>query len=182
MSCGTHPLVGKSLSKKLLRLRKQGRIVTPGDIFHAGLISRDQLRSLEHYWHGSTIIKPLLKTVAVKGGRIFVGESFTLEFDWVAGIVSRPEILSLNVRFPSGRRSEFHVRLSKANQEAHSLSLPGFVSGESGEFYVLATLRDTAGGVSRQSAIFNVFTRNPVQMYVTPQFLTQSGIFRCSKI
>jgi hypothetical protein len=170
-----HPLVGKKLSKRLVRLRKDGRIATPGDVFHAGLINRSELRSLEHYSHGSAIIKPLLKTIAVKGERIFVGETFSLEFDWVAGIVSGPEILSLNMRFPSGRRSEMHVRLSKANQESGRVSVPGFVSGESGEFYVLATLRDGAGGVSRQSAIFNVFTRNPVQMFVTPQFITQSG-------
>jgi hypothetical protein len=171
----SHPLVGKALSKKLLRLRKQRPIVTPGDVFHAGLISRDELRSFQHYSHGSSIIKPLLKTIEVKGGRLFVGESFSLEFSWVATATARPEILSLNVRFPSGRRSEIHLRLSRNNQESGLLSVPGFVSGESGEFYVLATLRDGAGGVSQQSAIFNVFTRNPVQMFVTPQYLTKSG-------
>ena len=170
-----HPLIGKGLAKKLLRMRKEGSIVTPGDVFHAGLINRSELRSLEHYAHGSAIIKPFLKTLDVKGGSIFVGESFSLEFAWVGSSAPRAEILSLNLRFPSGRRSEVHVRLSKANQESGSVSVPGFVSAESGEFYVLATLRDAAGGVSRQSAIFNVFTRNPVQMFVTPQFLTQSG-------
>jgi len=68
-----------------------------------------------------------------------------------------------------------HMRLSKKDVDTKEITLRGFVSGESGELYVLGILRDEAGRVSQRSALFGVFTRNPVQIFISPQFLTQSG-------
>ncbi|MFM9842503.1 MAG: reprolysin-like metallopeptidase [Dongiaceae bacterium] len=170
-----HPLFGRKLAAKLVRLRKQGRIASPEDLFHGKLITREQLSRLQSYTFGKLQLRPLLQAIEIDGPRLYVDERFALHFSWLKSAAIRPEILSVAVRFPSGRRSEIHVRLSNRDLKRGELSLPGFLSGESGEFYVMATLRDGEGGVSRQSAIFGVFTRNPVQIFVTPQFMTQSG-------
>jgi hypothetical protein len=170
-----HPLIGKALASKLIRLRKKRRVATPGDLFTAGLIDYDQLRSLACFSFGAVHLRPLLRQIGIGGPRLYVDEEFALRFTWLTPAGVRPAILSVAVRFPSGRTAEIHVRPSQRDLETGELTLPGFSSGESGELYVLATLRDEAGGVSRQSALFGVFTRNPVQLFVTPQHLTQSG-------
>ena len=170
-----HPLIGRALAAKLVRHRKAGRILTPEDLFHAGLVDRGQLRNLDSFAFGVVPIRPLLRSIEIAGRRLYVDEEFALRFAWLKSAAAVPEILTIAVRFPSGRVSEIHIRLSKKEVESGELVVAGFASGESGEFYVLATLRDSAGGVSRQSAVFGVFTRNPVQIFVTPQYLTQSG-------
>ena len=170
-----HPLIGRRLATKLVNFRKQGRIVSPADLYHAGLIDYGLLRKLEACTFGREAIRPLMQGIEIDGRHLYVDEAFALRFTWLATAAVSPVILSVEVRFPSGHTSKLHVRLSKRDIKAGQLTLPGVSSGESGEFYVLATLRDPAGGVSRQSAIFGVFTRNPVQIYVTPQYFTQSG-------
>jgi hypothetical protein len=171
-----HPLIGKALAAKLLRLRKTVRILTPEDLLHAGVVSEFQLQRLRPHAFGAARLRPLLRTIRIAGPRVHVDEPFALDFEWLRATAVRAVILSLQIRFPSGRVAELDIRLSPQEIEAGRLSMPGFVSGESGDLYVLATLRDAAGGVSRQSAGFGVFTRNPVQIFVTPQFLTQSGV------
>ncbi len=170
-----HPLVGRLLATQLARLRKGGRITTPADLFHAGVVDRNRLRMLDACSYGATPLRPLVTRVGIEGKHLYVGEAFPLHFAWLKKTTSKPVILSVQVRFPSGRVSALNVRLSAEHLAAGGITLPGFSSGESGELYVLATLRDDAGQVSRLSAVFGVFTRNPVQMFVTPQFFTQSG-------
>jgi hypothetical protein len=170
-----HPLIGKRLAEALVRFRKKGRIASPADLYHAGVIDRNQLRRLEASTFGATAIRPLLTRIEIDGPRLYVDEPFSLRFAWLAPTGIKPVILSVEVRFPSGLVSEIHVRLSKQDLEAGRLTLPGFSSGESGELYILATLRDESGRVSQLSEVFGVFTRNPVQFFVTPEYSTQSG-------
>ncbi len=171
-----HPLIGKALAAKLTALRAAGRIETPSDLLHAGLVDTKALRALEQFTFGRTPVRPLLRPIVTdaKGG-LYVDEEFALRLSWVVGAAAVPEILSVAVRFPSGRRSEVYVRLADRYVASDQFVVPGFVSGESGELYVLATLRDSRGRVSQQSALFTVVTRNPVQMFVSPSFTTQSG-------
>lgn len=169
-----HPLIGKSLTAKLLALRAARRIETPGDLID--VVGLKRVRALEQFTFGRTPLRPLLRPIATDARRgLYVDEEFALRASWVAGAAGVPEILSVAVRFPSGRRAEVHVRLTDGDVAAGELVLPGFVSGESGELYVLATLRDSRGRVSRQSALLTVVTRNPVQLFVTPSYSTQSG-------
>jgi len=170
-----HPLIGKALSSKLLRLRRKVRIDTPDQLLHAGLVDEARVRQLRAYAFGATPLHPLLRGIGIEGRRLYVDEPFALHFEWLRATAVRASILSLSLRFPSGRVAELDIRLSPKEIEACRLAVPGFASGESGDLYVLATLRDAAGGISRQSARFGVFTRNPVQVFVSPQFLTQSG-------
>ena len=169
------PFIGKRVAEAILRLRKKGRIATPADLYHAGVIELTQLWKFEARTIGATPIPPLLTNVEIDGPHLYVDEPFSLQFAWSAAAFVKPVILTVEARFPSGNTSVFHVRLSERDLKAGRLKLPGFASGESGEFYVLATLRDEAGGVSQLSAVFGVFTRNPVQIFVTPEFFTQSG-------
>jgi hypothetical protein len=170
-----HPYIGKAVASKLIRYRQKSKIVTPRELLHAGLVDEKNARRLEAFSYGQARLRSLLERIQIEGLRLYVDEEFSIRFSWLKGAPTPPEILSIAVRFPSGQRSEIHIRLSKDEVAAGEMVVPGFSSGESGEFYVLATLRDSAGTVSRQSAVFGVFTRNPVQIFVTPQYLTQSG-------
>jgi hypothetical protein len=170
-----HPLIGKTLAAKLVRYRQKHKIVTPHELLHKGLLDEKKARLLEAYSYGQARLRSLLKAIRIDGPRLYVDEEFSLHFSWVKGSAAPPEILSIAVRFPSGQRSEIHIQLTTKEIEEGELVVPGFSSGESGELYVLGTLRDAAGAVSRQSAMFGVFTRNPVQIFVTPQYFTQSG-------
>lgn len=167
--------IGKRLASKLIALRKDGVILTPADLYHAGLIGRRQLAALETCTFGDILLRPMMQHIGIECPRIYVDEAFALNLTWLPSPALSPAILSVEVRFPSGRSSTVHVRLSSVDIKAGQLTLPGFSSGESGELYVLATLRDEGGGVSNHSAVFGVFTRNPVQIFVTPDYFTQSG-------
>jgi hypothetical protein len=170
-----HPNIGKHLATRIARFRKRGRIATAADLYFAGIIDRDELRKLEASVFGTTPIRPLLTRIEIDGPRLYVDELFSLHLVWLAPTGVKPVMLSVQIRFPSGRISTTNVRLLKRNLKAGRLTLPNFSSGESGELYVLVTLRDEAGGASQLSALFGVFPRNPVQMFVTPDYLTQSG-------
>lgn len=171
-----HPLIGKVRATHLLSLRDSGPIETPADLVHAGVVGARLLPSLDQYTFGRTPLRPLLTEVALAGAtEAYVDEDLTLVFSWVPGAAARPEILSVRVRFPSGRRATIHVRLSERDVAAGRLEVPGVASTESGELYLLATLRDSRGRVSQLSTIIDVFTRNPVQIFVTPSHATQSG-------
>jgi len=171
----SHPLIGKSLSTRIVRLRKSKPIQSPADLFHAGIINRTQLRRFESYTFGKMALRPLVQSIKTTLPRLYVADDFELRVTWLKSLAIQPEILSLDVRFPSGHRAQIHTRLEEKSIASGEIVIPGFASGESGEVSVLATLRDTAGGVSRQTATFGVFTHNPVQMFVTPQYMTQSG-------
>jgi hypothetical protein len=170
-----HPFIGKALAAKLIRLRRRTRIDTPEDLLHAGVVNPAHMQRLSAHAFGAAKLRPLMCGISFEGPRLYVDEPFALRFEWLRPSAAPAAILSLSLRFPSGRVAELDTRLEPKEIEAGELSIPGFVSGESGDLYVLATLRDAAGGVSRQSVRFGVFTRNPVQIFVSPQFLTQSG-------
>jgi hypothetical protein len=170
-----HPMIGPDLARQIARLRRARRITTPAELFHENHVTRAQLAELEGFAVGTVKLRPLLRRIAVDRRRLYVGERFTLRFEWDRSGVAAPEILSVAVRFPSGARREEHYRVPTGAVRTGRFAIPGFASGESGEVYVLASLRDDSGRVSRQAALFGVFTRNPVQIFVTPQFLTQSG-------
>jgi hypothetical protein len=170
-----HPLIGRSIAAEIIDFRKEKPIATPADIYYAGLIDSQLLRKFETSTFGEVKIQPLMQLIEIDGLCLYIDEPFSLHFSWLSPTGLKPLILSVKVRFPSGRTSTLNVRLSEENIEAGQVTLPGFLSGESGELYVLATLRDEAGGVSQLSSIFGVFTHNPVQMYLTPDYFTQSG-------
>jgi hypothetical protein len=167
--------ISTALATKIVNFRKRRRIASPVQLYHAGLIDLQQVPRFQAYTFGEAPIRPLMQRIEIGGTHLYVDEEFALQFAWLTPSVLKPVILSLHVRFPSGRSYEMHVRLSRKHVKAGRVTLPGFSSGESGELYVLASLRDEAGGVSRQSAIFGVFTRNPVQIFVKPDYFTQSG-------
>jgi len=171
-----HPLIGKALASRLIAFRRKQRIITPGDLFQARLVDGHKERLFDSFTFGAARLRPLLLGIDTDGPRLYVNEEFALRFRWLTTKRVTAQILSVVIRFPSGRRSEFHVRLTPKSADAGEITLPGFASGESGELYVLASLRDSNGKVSRQSAMYGVFTRNPVQVFVSPQYLTQSGI------
>jgi hypothetical protein len=170
-----HPLISRRLASRIVSLRKKTSIATPVRLLHAGLIDRRQLRALEAAAFGAERLRPLMQRIRIEGARLYADKRFPLHFEWLKSTSVQPVILSVDVRFPSGRTGTLHLRLSKRELKAGAVSIPGFSCGESGELYVLATLRDGAGGVSRQSAIFTVVTRNPVQLFVNPDYVTQSG-------
>ncbi|HEX8622964.1 MAG TPA: hypothetical protein VF718_13440 [Allosphingosinicella sp.] len=165
----------------LIALRRAGPIGSTVDLVAARLIRPDKLLTAIGTTYGARPVRPLLTAIRASGdadrgpGRVYVDETFSVRFDFTPGSSVRPEILSLAVRFPSGRRARIHRRLSAEAVERGSVDIGGFVSRRSGEFFLLATLRDEAGGTHCLGANVGIFTRNPVQMYVTPGFWTQSG-------
>jgi hypothetical protein len=170
-----HPSFGKRLARKIVDYRKKHQISTAADLYHARLVDRVQLRLLGMSSFGSAPARALLQRIEIGGPRLYVDEPFALRFSWQVSRGALPVILSIRVRFPSGRVRNLDVRLSEQETRSGKVKLDGFSSGESGELYVLATMRDEAGRVSRHSAMFGVFTRNPVQLFTAPSHLTQSG-------
>jgi hypothetical protein len=60
----------------------------------------------------------------------------------------KPEVLSIDVRFPSGERKVNHYRLSEENVTQGNIVLEGFFSEEAGELTIKATLINENGGTS----------------------------------
>jgi hypothetical protein len=176
-----HPLIGDALASKIVSLRKAAAISTPADLLHRGLIHGRRLSELESFTVGTSRLRPLLSGIEIDGPHLYAGKEFALRFNWLESAATRPEILSISLRFPSGRTATVDVRLSKRDVESGRVRIPGFSSGESGELYVLGILRDAEGRISRQSALFQVFPHNPVQLFVTPTYLTQSGFVGAPK-
>ena len=172
---GGNSAIGKRLANRIVRQRKSRRIATPADLYHAGIVDLSTSRMLAGIAYGRDRTHPLAQRVEIDGRRLYVGEPFALRIAWLKRTEVPAAIVSLQVRFPSGRTAGLDVRLSRNDIANARTTVGGWVSGESGELYVLATVRDAAGGISRQSALFTVVTRNPVQLYVTPDYLTQSG-------
>ncbi|MDQ1557438.1 MAG: hypothetical protein QOD32_498, partial [Pyrinomonadaceae bacterium] len=113
--------------------------------------------------------------ISAEAKRLYVNEPFNLRISFPKQPVVPAEIVSISVRFPSGAMSSAHFHVSDEDRRDGRIILRNFVSGESGEFSLVATLRDRAGHVHQRAATFGVFTRNPVQVYVTPTYFTQSG-------
>ena len=107
--------------------------------------------------------------------QLFVGEPATLRFGLPADDNGEAEILSLGVRFPSGtvRRADFAI--NEDERRAGFRAVSGVLSGEPGELHLVATVRYSDGAVDQRSVVISVRTRNPVQMFITPSFWTQSG-------
>jgi hypothetical protein len=141
-----HPLIGRRLANKLVNFRKKGRITNPTQLYYNGMIDHHQLRKFEAFTFGVAPIRPLMQRIEIDSPRLYVDEAFAFHFAWLAPTAVSPLILSVRVRFPSGRTSTIHIRLSRKDVKAGQLTIPGFSSGESGELYALATLRDETGG------------------------------------
>jgi len=171
----SHPFFGSRLADMIIRLRKKKAIQTPDDLLHAGMIAFQQLRVLHQVSFGQTPTRPLITTILAVPSRLFVNEAFRIRVRWLRKSIVRAELLSIAVRFPSGRIRQSHFRLSDKEISTGDYVLGDFVSGEPGEFHILVTVHDTAGGVHQQAASFGVFTRNPVQIFVAPSHWTQSG-------
>lgn len=169
-----HPAIGRPLAARLLRARQRRPIASPAELLHAGVITPDQLRLLEQVAYGRTPLRPFITGVRLPE-RAYVDEPFAVTVSFVRSSIVAPDILTIDVRFPSGRTRRAHFRLTPEEIRKGVVTLAGFVSGESGELDLLATLRDAAGGVHQQAASCGVFTRNPVQLFVTPSYFTQSG-------
>ncbi|WP_067840182.1 reprolysin-like metallopeptidase [Nocardia lijiangensis] len=171
---GNQPAIGKTLAGRIARWRKGRTVRTPADLLHAGLITSRRLRELEHVAYGDVPVRPMV--TGIEGpSHIYVGEEFAVDVRFRGGIVAAA-ILSLDIRFPSGAMRRAHFRLTVEEIERGAITVGGIVSGESGELHVYATLRDADGGVHEYVTSFGVFTRNPVQIFVTPTYFTQSGV------
>ncbi|WP_431963744.1 reprolysin-like metallopeptidase [Nocardia sp. bgisy134] len=170
---GDQPAIGKALAGRIARWRVERTVQTPADLFHAGLISAQRLRELEQVAYGVTLIRPMI--VGIEGpAHGYVDEGFTVDVRFRVGVVA-PAILSIDFLFPSGAMRRAHFRLTAEDIERGAITVGDIVSGESGELHVYAKLRDADGGVHEYVTTFDVFTRNPVQIFVTPTHFTQSG-------
>lgn len=107
--------------------------------------------------------------------QLLAGEPATLRIDLPERSGTEPEILSLWIRFPSGATRRADYAITDEERERGSKSVAGVLSGEPGEMYVTATTRYRDGTVDERSALLAVGTRNPVHLFVTPSFWTQSG-------
>jgi hypothetical protein len=170
-----HPQIGKRVADRLLGFRDQHRIRTPADLYQAGVINERQLTTLEQVAYGDLVLRPMITGISTDSANLYVDEPFSVQIAFTPSSLIRPELVSIDVRFPSGKVGRANFTISEEDHGAGRTVLGEFVSVEAGEFHVIATIRDKAGNIHRQSATFGVFTRNPVQMYVTPSYWTQSG-------
>jgi hypothetical protein len=169
-----NPLIGKSLGSKISRWRKKAGIQSAAELVHAGLLPERRLRALEQVSYGSTRMRPLVTGIECPD-ELYVGEKFAFGVSFLKDTVVAPELLTVDVRFPSGTVRHLHFRLSRADIKRGVATVGNFVSSESGDFTILATIRDSAGGAHQYGRTIGVFTRNPVQMFVTPTYFSQSG-------
>ena len=169
-----HAYIGKRLAKMIVALRRQ-KIRTPADLAHRRLLTPAQLKQLSQTAFGSHPVRPLILGVSASPMRVYAGENFAVRVDFLRDAMVLPEILSLEVRFPSGVIRHGHFRITRQHLSNGNIKVRGLKSGEAGDLVVLAKLRDSEGGVHERSAEIGVFTHNPVHMYITPQFWTQSG-------
>jgi hypothetical protein len=167
-------LIGKSLAAKIARSRRRAPINSPADLLKGGVIRPEQLRRLEQATFGRVGVRPLITEVSCDKNNLYVNEPFSLRIRFSKGVLAA-EVVTLLVRFPSGTTRTGNFRITEKDRRLASVVVAGLRSSESGEIRVLATLRDATGGVHQTSAEFGVFTRNPVQMFITPTFATQSG-------
>jgi hypothetical protein len=170
-----HSGIDKAVAARIVRWRRGREINTPADLYSAGVISAAQLRVLEHHSFGRLVIRPLITAISAEPERLFVDETFALRISFLTGAMFQPELVSLSVLFPSGTTGRADFTIGDEERRTGSLLIDGFVSVEPGELHVLATLRDAAGNVHQQAATVGVFTRNPVHLYTSPTYLTQSG-------
>jgi hypothetical protein len=170
-----HALGGTNQAAGIQRLRRRGPITTPAALFHAGLVDQRQLRRLLQTSYGTTPHRPMVLGVASQPAQLHVDEPFGLVVAFHRRAMARVELVSVDVRFPSGRTAQSTYPVSDRDRRAGRMVLRGFQSGDAGDLRVLITLRDDAGDVHQRATTFFVRTRNPVRMYLTPTHLTQSG-------
>ena len=170
-----HPLISRALAAKVTTGRGDRRLSGAAELLHAGVITAEELRILEQVAYGRTSVHPLITRITCSGDPLYVKEPFALIVEFSTPHLVSPEFVTLDVRFPSGtsRRALYRVE-DKAGVDGRFV-LDGFESAQPGELSVLVTLRDSDARVHQASARFAVFTRNPVQMIVSPSHLTASG-------
>lgn len=170
-----HPFVTKTLASKIISLRKRKKIETITDLFPKEGSDLKQFRIIEQLSYGKTRIRPFLTGLTIINKQIYVDEPFSIRVNFIPQSLVKPEILSIAVRFPSGQTGVAHFNITEKNQQDGFILLDKFISKESGEFNILATLRDESGKINQMTTSAGVFTRNPVRMYITPSYWTQSG-------
>lgn len=170
-----HPLINRKLAAKIVDFRKKQPIRSLVDLYQAGLVTEKDLRALENSAFGEMAVRPFVTRIQSDDEAFYVDEPFSVDIHFSRQALTRPELVSVEARFPSGMTGQAHYRLSDEDRQRGQLTVGEFVSTESGEFHLFVTLRDAAGQLHKQTATFNVFTRNPVRMYITPSYWTQSG-------
>jgi Metallo-peptidase family M12B Reprolysin-like len=170
-----HPLIGKRMAAQIANLRERQPIRTPADLYRARVIDARQLTALEQVAFGSIALRPMITNISVESPALYIDEPFIVQVEFTPSSLIQPELISINVRFPSGKTGHADFSLSEEELRAGRTGLGEFISVEAGDFHMIATLRDEAGNVHQQTATFGVFTRNPVRMYITPSYWTQSG-------
>lgn len=95
-----HEHIGKLLAHRIARWRKTKRMGAPADLFHAGLISVDQLRTLEQVAYGNTRLRPLITSIEGPS-RAYVDEPFSLK----ARFLTRALVAPTSCRSRCGTRS-----------------------------------------------------------------------------
>lgn len=168
-------LLDQAAAAATAALRQSRPVDSPSDLLAAGIIDAQQLAAVAARSYGASPAKPMLTHAGLNGARAYVDEPFDLDFHFTTGTTIAPEILSVEVRFPSGRVARLDRRLPADAIEHGTIRIGPFMSRRAGEFFVAGTLRDEAGGVHRLGGAHGVFTRNPVIFCVAPTHSSQSG-------
>lgn len=170
-----HPLISKRVAAQIVNLRERQPIRTPAELYRANVINEQQLNALGQVMFGTLSPRPTITNIATETSEIYVDEPFSVQIEFISSALLKAEIISIDVRFPSGKTGLADFSISEEDRSLGHVTLGEFVSVEAGEFHLFGTLRDEAGNIHHQTATFGVFTRNPVRMYVAPSYWTQSG-------
>ena len=170
-----HPLIGKRLAASLVARRRRAPLLTALDVAQIARIGPHRLAALEAACHGTLPTRCMLTSIATLGKRCYVGEPFGVDIAWTPSPITAAELLVLEIRFASGERGRVVHKILPDESKSHKVRLHGFVSGEAGEVDIAATLYAADASAHRHFASVGVFTRNPVQMFITPGYWTQSG-------
>ena len=170
-----NPSIGKRLAAVIVKQRKRRPLLTAYDLGTLAQLSERQLQALDAVSHGHVRTRNILTSVSTPARRCYVSEPFAVDIAWTPCHLATPELLVVEVRFPSGERGRVVHTLEPDEVRTRRVRLPGFASGEAGEFDVMVTLHSGGAEANRLSAVWGVFTRNPVQMFISPGHWTQSG-------
>jgi hypothetical protein len=170
-----HPLIGKRLAAAIVKQRKHRTLLTAYDLGALARLSERELEALDAVSHGRVATRNIVTSVSTPARRCYVSEPFAVDIAWAPCHLATAELLVVDVRFPSGERGRVVHALQPQEIKARRVRLPGFASGDAGEFDVMATLHGNGVEAHRLSGSWGVFTRNPVQMFISPGYWTQSG-------
>ena len=170
-----HRLIGKRLAASIVARRRRAPLLTAFDLGRIARIGPHHLAALDAACSGTLPTRCMLASIATPDKRCYVGEPFGVAIAWKPTPITTAEVLVLEIRFASGERGRVVHKISPDESKAHQVRLHGFVSGEAGEVDIVATLYAADASAHRLYASVGVFTRNPVQMFITPSYWTQSS-------